>query len=250
MRLAVVALVLLAGYAPLAGSPADDPGERFRTAGDLLKSGDAPKAIAAYRALAAEGHESASLCWNWAQAASARGDRGEALWALLRAREVDPGDAAVLREIETTRRALSLDPAELAPDPLAPLSRVARRFHLGLLALALAGLSLVLHALWRAAPTSRWPGTAAWVCLTCALVAAAVPLAGAASRPAAVVVGRAPRLLDAASPAGRVLTTLREGEVVPVLEDGGGYLRVEDSSGARGWASAADVRRLDRPPQP
>ena len=41
--------------------------------------------------------------------------------------------------------------------------------------------------------------------------------------------------------------TLREGEVVPVLEASGDYLRVEDSSGARGWALAADVRRLDGP---
>jgi hypothetical protein len=37
---------------------------------------------------------------------------------------------------------------------------------------------------------------------------------------------------------------------VPILQQSGAYLRIEDSSGARGWARADDVRRLDRPPQP
>jgi hypothetical protein len=41
---------------------------------------------------------------------------------------------------------------------------------------------------------------------------------------------------------------LREGEVVPVLEVSGDWLRVEDNAGARGWAHVADVRRLDAPP--
>jgi hypothetical protein len=32
--------------------------------------------------------------------------------------------------------------------------------------------------------------------------------------------------------------------VVPVLEASGGYVRVEDSSGVRGWAAADDVPTL------
>ncbi|MGE5126463.1 MAG: SH3 domain-containing protein, partial [Betaproteobacteria bacterium] len=52
--------------------------------------------------------------------------------------------------------------------------------------------------------------------------------------------------LDAASPGAEPIGTLREGEVVPVLEASGDWLRVEDNAGARGWARAGDVRRLDR----
>ena len=118
--------------------PADD---RFREANDLARAGDYPKAIALYGELAASGQESASLYWNWAQAATARGAQGEALWALLRARELDPGDRAVVRDVERLREALNLDPAEIAPEPLAAAGRFARRFRLDLVALALLALS-------------------------------------------------------------------------------------------------------------
>ena len=41
-----------------------------------------------------------------------------------------------------------------------------------------------------------------------------------------------------------------EGEVVPIIETSGSYLRIEDSAGSRGWARVQDVWRLDRKPQP
>ena len=62
--------------------------------------------------------------------------------------------------------------------------------------------------------------------------------------PTGAVVRRGAPLLDAASPTAEALGTLREGEVVPILETSGDYLRVEDSSGARGWALTRDVRRI------
>ncbi|HEX9186506.1 MAG TPA: hypothetical protein VGB87_05530, partial [Vicinamibacteria bacterium] len=107
VRTRVLPLALLGAVvaAPLLGAPA---GERFREANDLVRSGDYPKAIARYGGLAGSGHESASLYWNWAQAATARGAQGEALWALLRARELDPGDRAVVRDVERLREALNL----------------------------------------------------------------------------------------------------------------------------------------------
>jgi hypothetical protein len=73
-------------------------------------------------------------------------------------------------------------------------------------------------------------------------------VAGALARPTAVVVRRGAPLLDAASPSADAAGALREGEVVPVLAESAGYVRIEDSSGARGWAAADDVRRLDRAP--
>ena len=74
------------------------------------------------------------------------------------------------------------------------------------------------------------------------------PFAGSFARPTAAVVRRGAPLFDAASPAAEPTGSLREGEVVPVLDASGGWLRVEDSAGARGWARVSDVRRLDGAP--
>jgi hypothetical protein len=226
------------------------PPDRFREANEAARGGDYPKAIAGYSELAASGAESASLYWNWAQAASARGTTGEALFALLRARELDPGDRAVMREIERARQAANLDAAELAPDPLAALLRWCRRLHLSFLALALAAVSLALHACARLLPRGRRFGVAGLWTMAAAVAVAVLPLVASLARPTAVVVRRGAPLLEAASPTAAPVGALREGEVVPLLDDGGAFLHVEDSSGARGWAHAADVRRLDRAPSP
>ena len=244
MRAARFGLLAIALAGPLVAAPSHD---RFREANDLARAGDYPKATAVYAELAASGQESASLYWNWAQAAIARGASGEALWALLRAREIDPGDRAVGRDLERLREALNLDPAEVAPEPLAAVGRVARRFHLDLVALALLVLSLVAHAAVRARPTGRWPVRAARASLALGLLVAGVPLAASLARPTGAVVRRGAPLFDAASPTADTTGSLREGEVVPVLEQSGDWLRVEDNAGARGWAHAADVRRLDAP---
>jgi hypothetical protein len=219
--------------------------ERFREAGERARAGDTPKALEIYRDLAGSGVESAALYWNWAQAAEARGAQGEALWALMRAREVAPGDRAVEREIERLRQVANLDPAEIAPDPLASVARTARRFRLDLVACLLLAISVATHGVlrWRrGAPFARM----AWTALALGLAVAAVPIAGSYARPTGVVVRRGAPVLDAASPTAESIGSLREGEVVPVLESSGGYVRVEDSSGVRGWAAAADVPSLVR----
>ena len=247
MNAARLGLLAAALASPLLAAPA---AERFREANDLVRSGDYPKATAVYGELAASGQESASLYWNWAQAATARGASGEALWALLRARELDPGDRAVARDVERLRESLNLDPAEIAPEPLAAAGRASRRFHLDLLALGLLGLSLGAHALLRVRPAGRWAVTTARAALALGILAAAVPVAASFARPTAAVVRRGASLLDAASPTAETTGSLREGEVVPVLEASGAWLRVEDNAGARGWAHSEDVRRLDTPPGP
>jgi hypothetical protein len=241
-------LALLAILAAPAG--AASPDQRFDEANDLARRGDYPKAISLYGELAASGHESASLYWNWAQAASARGAAGEALWALLRARELDPGDRAVRRDVERLREALNLDPAEIAPEPLAAAARLARRFHLDVVAALLLVLSLAAHALARFHPGSAWPTPLSWTALSLGLLAAAAPIAGVLARPTGAVVRRGAPLLESASPSAEPIGSLREGEVVPILDPSGDWLRVEDASGARGWAHVADVRRLDIPPTP
>ncbi len=226
----------------------DTAAAAFRRATALLQAGDLAAAQRIYAELAAGGHESPSLYWNWAQAAQRRGAPGEAMWALLRARELDPADRAVRREIERLRELCGLDPAELDPQPLASLVRWGRRLHLDAVAVALAVLSVLFHALARWRSTWRWPVRAAWAAGAAALLAAAAPLAAALIRPTAVVVRRGAPLADAASATATTVATLREGEVVPVLEVSAAALRVQDSAGARGWARTSDVWRLDRPP--
>ena len=248
MRPAAIVLLALAAVAPLAAAPGD---ERFRTANDLARAGDYPKATAAYAELARSGAESASLYWNWAQAAAASGASGEALWAMLRARELDPGDRAVSREVERLREALNLDRAEVAPEPLAAAARASRRFRLDLVAAFSFALSVAAHALgWRRRRAGgAWRGAAASLVALGALAAAPVA-AGSLARPTAAVVRRGASLYDAASPTAAAAGALREGEVVPVLDVSGDWLRVEDNAGARGWARASDVRRLDVAPAP
>ena len=248
----LVGAALLVSVLPAraAGVPAASPEQRFREATSLARRGDVPAALTVYRELAAGGHESGSLYWNWAQAAQARGAVGEALWALLRGREVEPGDAAAAREIERLRSAANLDPAELSPSPLSGVGRLGRRFHLSILAALLLLASLGAHVAARVARAWRWPVAAAWSCLVLGTATAVVVWLGAMAPPAAVVVRRGVPLADAASPTASALATMREGEVVPVLDASGPYLRVQDSSGAGGWVRAEDVRRLDQPPPP
>lgn len=241
--------VLLGLTILFAAGPPGAEANRFREAGEVARAGDHPKAIAIYRELASSRRESASLYWNWAQSAIARGEMGEALWALLRGREVDPGDRAVAREIERLREAANLDAAEISPDPLAAVARQARRFRLDLAGLALLGLSLALQGLTSRAPARLPMRAARAVVLAAGLACSAAALAGSGRRPTGVVVTAGAALLDAASPTAASLGALREGEVLPILETSGEYVRVEDSAGARGWASAEDVRRLDSAPR-
>lgn len=220
------------------------PDVLFREANDLARAGDYPRATASYAEIAAQRQGSASLYWNWAQASRARGASGEALWALLRALELEPGDAAVDRAIEEVRAELNLDRAELQPDPRAVAARLSHRFGLDWMALLLAAGSLAAHATARFA-RSRRARTLALITAVLALVVVVAPVLGAFARPLAVVVHRGAPLLPSASPTAVASSTLREGEVVPILDRSGDYVRIEDSSGARGWARADDVRQLD-----
>lgn len=242
----VLALCFGAGVAA-PGQDTAQPDEAFRAANEHARGGDLARAIDGYRQLAAHDAESASLYWNWAQAALQRPTLGEAMWALLRGREVEPGDLRLSEEVERVRTAASLDPAEIAPEPLAVVARFARRFHLDLLALILLGLSLGAHLL---ADRLQWGAAVAWTTGVIGLLIAAIPLAGALARNTAVVVTPNATLFSAASPTADAVGELREGEAVPILGSSGDYLRIEDSSGARGWARLADVWPLDRGPAP
>jgi hypothetical protein len=243
-RLVVRSLVVLSlTMLPLVAQA--DPATRFQEANAVARAGDYPKAIEGYAQLAAS-EGSPSLYWNWAQAARARGAAGEALWALLRAQDLAPGDRAVVREIDEVRAELGLDAAEIAPEPLSAVARFAHRFALGWLSALLLVLSVLAHAAARFTRLAR-AFTLAWTAAGLALCAGAPALLAGLERPTGVVVRRGAPLLPAASPTATSAGTLREGEVVPILDESGGYVRLEDSSGARGWALLEDVRRLREP---
>lgn len=241
-----VAQLLVLAAAPLL---AQAPEQRFRAANAEARGGDLPRALLVYRELAVAGHESASLYWNWGQAAAARQAHGEALWALLRARELDPSDRALAREIERVRGLAGLDAAELTPEPLEPLRRLSGRWRLDLAAVCLLAASVLLHGLARRAGGTALLTRGAWAALLGGVLLALPPLLAAGVRPTAVVVVRGAPLLAAAAESAEPVGTLREGEVVPVLERSAAFLRVEDSSGARGWAREGDVWGLERPPR-
>ena len=153
------------------------------------------------------------------------------------------------RDIERLREGANLDRAEISPDPLAAVARTARRFRLDLIAVFLLVVSLGAHAGLKLRRSARQLKPIAWTTLALGLCVAAVPIAGAFAHPTGAVVRRGAALLDAASPTAEATGALREGEVVPILESSGGYVRVEDSSGARGWTLASDVRSLTAPPR-
>jgi hypothetical protein len=251
LRRLLLALLATAGVPQAvalgAGTSTPSASERFQQANDAARSGDYPKATAAYRALADSGETSAALYWNWAHVAQAEGRRGESVWALLRARERDPGDGAVSRALERLREELNLDPSELAPDPLAQSRRWARWLHVDLLAAGLLLLSLAAHTLRRLTHLDR-VSVASWTCFGCGSLLAALWIAGSQARPTAVVVRRDAALFDAAAPNAESIGALREGEVVPVLARSAGYLRIQDSAGGRGWARADEVTPLDDAP--
>lgn len=233
--------LLLAGALFAAPAPLADPDRVFRESNELARRGDLPKAIDGFHALADAGFASASLYWNWSQAARALGRHGEALWALLQAREMEADDPAIAREMERTRAALNLDPAELSPEPLAALRRFGRRFFLDLVAAALIVASLGFHGLRLLTRRSRLDALA-WIVFVLGVMAAAIPVVGSFARPTGVVLRRNAPLLDSASPSAEAIGALREGEVVPILDRSRDYVRIQDSSGARGWAHADDVR--------
>jgi hypothetical protein len=221
--------------------------ERFQHANEAARAGDYTEAIKAYRDLAGAGATSAALYWNWAQVARAQGARGESVWALMQAREIEPADAAIARALARLRAELNLDPAELAPEPLAQWRRWARWLHVDLVAAALFLASLIGHVAQRVTRGDRGR-VAVWTTFGLGTILALLWILAVYAPLTAVVLRREAALLDAASPSADSIGPLREGEVVPVLARSGGYLRIQDSAGARGWARADDVAIIDAAP--
>jgi hypothetical protein len=234
-RVIGAALVTLLFAAAL---PAQPEGESaaFRRGNERAALSRWNEALEEYGRLAGQGVRAPALYWNWAQAASASGKRGEALWALLRAQDLAPHDSSITREMERTRAELGLDPSELSRGFLGDASTLARRFRFDLAAVAV--LLFSLGSALRKRPRAALAGSL----LGFALLA---PIFMQPWRePRGVVVRKDAPLVDVPRADAVALANLREGEVVPLLEEEGEYVKIQDASGARGFARKEDVRRI------
>ena len=216
---------------------ADDQAS-FRAANEDAARGRYDAALAGYARLEASAVAAPSLYWNWAQAALGAGRKGEALWAFLTARQLVPGDGAPGREIEKLRAELGLDPSEISLGLEGDARLAARRLRFDLIALVILAASLALAFLPRGRPA------AAGVLLALAIFLLGPYHFAAWRQVRGVIVQKDAPLMDAARDDAVALANLREGEVVPILGEEGEFVRIQDASGARGFARRADVRTL------
>lgn len=238
LRALLLATLLWAPAQAQAQNSEAAPTAVFRRGNENAARSQWDAAIEAYAALEKQGVRAPSLYWNWAQTSGAAGRKGEALWAALRARELAPADASVGREIQRLRAELGLDPSEVSLGLLGDLRVQARRLHLDLAAAVF--LVVSLGALLGKRPRTTLSRAAL---LTGGLLTLPF-LAGAWREPRGVVVQKDAPLLDIPRNDAIALANLREGEAVPLLGFEGDYVRIQDASGARGFAHKDDVRKI------
>jgi len=239
VKLRSASLLLLAALWPaLAAAQAEAPEAAFRRGNEHAARSRWDEAIVDYGGLARNGVKAPSLYWNWAQAAAASGRKGEALWALMRGRELTPGDSSMVRDIERLRGELGLDPSEVSLGFLGDLRMLARRFRFDALAL-IAFLVSIVTAMGKKSRSAL-----SLSALGVGLLLGAPFVAGSWREPRGVVVQKDAPLIDVARNDAVALANLREGEVVPVLGEEGEYVKIQDASGARGFAHKDDVRRI------
>jgi len=231
-------LLLATLLATLATAQAEAPSVVFRRGNEHAARSRWDDAIGEYARLAKDGVKAPSLYWNWAQAASASGRKGEALWAFMSGRELTPGDGSMIREVERLRGELGLDPSEVSLGFLGDLRLLARRFHFDALAIV-AFLFSMISVMGKKSRSSL-----SLASLLAGLLLAAPFVAGSWREPRGVVVQKDAPLMDAPRNDAVALANLREGEVVPLLGEEGEYVKIQDASGARGFAHKNDVRRI------
>jgi len=225
-------------WATPAFAEAEAPAAVFRRANENAARSRWDDASADYGRLVANGVRAPSVYWNWAQAASARGRKGEALWALLCAQALSPTDSSIGRELERLRAELGLDPSEVSLGLVGDARVMALRLRFDWLAVAALLLSMI--SLFRKEPRRSLSLVSSLVGV---LLISPVLAASLGERRGVVVQKDAP-LVDRPSQEAVALANLREGEVVPLLGEERDYLRIQDASGARGFAHQNDVRKL------
>ncbi|MBK5257877.1 MAG: hypothetical protein JJE39_17775, partial [Vicinamibacteria bacterium] len=183
-----------------------------------------------------DGVRAPALYWNWAQAASAGGRKGEALWALLCAQDLAPRDSSINREMERLRVELGLDPSELSRGFLGDARTFVRRFRFDAIGVVIMVFSLVMSL--------RKKARAAFLSFLMGLALMSPFFGGPWRESRGVVTQKDAPLVDVPRTDAVALANLREGEVVPLLGEEGDYVKIQDASGARGFAHKDDVRRI------
>ena len=234
----LMAALLSASIAQAQPPAAEAPTAVFRRANESAARSQWDEALAAYSQLEKTGSHAPSLYWNWSQTAAASGRKGEALWAALRARELAPSDSSFYREIERLRGELGLDPSEISLGWLGDLRAFGRRFRLDIVSSVLFLISILGLVGKKKHITVSRGALAAGLLLVLPL------LAGVWREPRGVVIQKDAPLLDIPRNDAIALANLREGEAVPLLAEEGDYVRIQDASGARGFALKADVRKI------
>lgn len=219
---------------------AEAPEVAFRRANESAARSRWDDAASEYARLERAGVRAPSLYWNWAQTAAASGKKGEAVWALLSAQELTPRDSGMARELERLRGELGLDPSEISLGFLGEGRRFARRFRFD----GLASAAFLLSILSLGGKKRRTPLSLVGFIVGLTLIAPA--FAGGWREFRGVVVQKDAPLMDVPRNDAVALANLREGEVLPILGDEGDYVRIQDASGARGFAHKSDVRPLRR----
>jgi hypothetical protein len=232
------ALALAVLAAALAG-PASAPSARFDAANQAYQAGDFEAAARGYRALAADGWESAALHGNLGNAELRLGQRGRAVASYQRALRVDPGDADVRANLALAQ-AGNVDRVLGAQSPPF-LARVVARLPAGRTASVFAALWLALWAALaarRLLPHVRRALSAAALAAAVGAVAAGGALAARAAQLAdaeAVVVAPVAPVREGPDRVLRPAFELHEGTLVRVVEVRGDAVRVRLANGLEGW---------------
>jgi hypothetical protein len=241
MKRRLVWMLFLCVVARGLSAQTSDDAALFRRGNEHAARSRFDDAIADYEQLQGRGVSSPALYWNWAQAAAGAGRNGESLWAQLRAQDLAPPDRTTIDEVERLRLELGLDRSEISRGFAGDARLLARRFHLPLFAIVTFLISGGL-AIGR-----RENRSISFSVFAVGLLLIAPGLLGMLREPRGVVVKKEGQLLDIPRGDAVALATLREGEVVPILAVEGDYFKIQDASGARGFAHRNDVRPLENP---
>ncbi len=220
------------------------------TAVASYRAGDYADAMDGFAALARsepDARRRAVLHANAGTAAARAEQLGEAVWHLLRARRLDPGDATAESNLARVRALVGGGPTEAShfTETLAALPLLHTEAHLVAWAFRIAGLGLLVAAFWR-----LWPGRRGLAWLAALLLA--LPPAGIAwSRHARAQAGREAVIIEKVVPVrsepqddGKILLRVGGGAVVVHEEDRGDWRLIETTEGGRGWVRAERIRLI------